>query len=60
MIQRIQLVVGYGAGVYTPDFNIRVCKRLTDYVSVYAAELMDMIIGLRWVEKGKPLSGDLL
>ena len=53
MIQRIQLVVGYGAGVYIPDFNVRVCKRLTDYVSVYAAELMRLIIGLKLVEEMK-------
>jgi hypothetical protein len=49
-----------GAGLYTPDFNVRLCKRLTDYVSVYAAELMAMIIDLRWVEEVKPLSGDLI
>jgi hypothetical protein len=34
-----------GAGVYIPDF---VCKRLNDNVSVYAAELMAMIIDFRW------------
>lgn len=47
--------VRVGAGVYIPDFNVRVWKQLTDYMSVYTAELMAMIIGLRWVEEVKPL-----
>ena len=38
-----------------PDFKVRVCKRFADCTSVYVAELMAMIIGLRWVEEVKPL-----
>jgi ribonuclease HI len=47
--------VRVGAGVYIPDFNVRVSKQLTDYVSLYAAELTTKIIGFRWVEEVKPL-----
>ena len=44
-----------GTGVYVPDVNVSACKRLTDYVLVYTAELMAMILGLRAVEEVKPL-----
>jgi ribonuclease HI len=40
---------------YLDHRYVGACKQLTDYVSVYADELMAMIIGLRWVEEVKPL-----
>jgi ribonuclease HI len=47
--------VEWGAGVNIPEFNVRVCKQLTDYVSEYVDKLMAMILGMRWVEEVKPL-----
>jgi len=42
------------AAVYIPQFQIRIKKRISDHVSVFAAELVAMMIALQWVEEVKP------
>ena len=43
-----------GTGVYIPQFNIKIGKRITDQLSVYTAEMMAVIIALQWVEEVRP------
>lgn len=40
-----------GTGVNVPQFQIHLANRITDKLSVYAAEMMAVIIGLQWVEE---------
>ncbi len=43
-----------GIGVYIPEFKISITKRLTSKLSIYAVEMVAIIIGLSWVEEVKP------
>ncbi|XP_016419840.1 uncharacterized protein LOC107749259 [Sinocyclocheilus rhinocerous] len=42
------------AAVVIPEFNVECGKRITDDISVYACEMMAMIIALQWVEEVRP------
>lgn len=42
---------GYtGAAVFIPRFNIVIKERTSEHISVYAAELVAILLGLRWTE----------
>ncbi len=43
-----------GIGVYIPEFKISITKRLTSKFSIYAVEMVAIIIRLTWVEEVKP------
>ncbi len=40
-----------GIGVYIPEFRISISKRLTSKLSIYAVEMVAIIIGLTWEVK---------
>jgi len=40
---------------YIPELKIKVFKRLTDHLSVYAAEMMAIMFALQWIEEVKPM-----
>ena len=42
------------AAVYIPKFQISIKKRITDHISIFAAELVAMMVALQWVEDVKP------
>lgn len=49
-------VSGRAAGaVYIPKFQCNIKKRITDYVAVYTAQLIAILLALQWVEDVKRL-----
>ncbi|XP_035985721.1 uncharacterized protein LOC118559100 [Fundulus heteroclitus] len=43
-----------GIGIFIPEFNICICERLTDLLSIYTAEMVAIIFSLQWVEEVRP------
>lgn len=43
-----------GIGIHIPEFKFNISKRLSDQLSVYAAEIVAVIIALQWVEEVRP------
>ena len=37
-----------------PGVNVNLCKRLTNYISVYSTEMVAIIVGLQWTEEVQP------
>lgn len=44
----------FGEGVYIPEFDLTICKRINEKLSVYTAKVVAIILGLQWVEKVNP------
>ena len=44
-----------GAGVYIPEFDVQICKRLTDELSVYSVEMLSIVVAVQWVEDVQPV-----
>lgn len=44
-----------GISFIVPEFNIKVCKRITDGLSVYTGEMLAILLALQWVEELRPL-----
>lgn len=42
-------------GIYIPEFDIGIAKRISNKLSVYTAEMVAIIISLQWVEQVKSL-----
>lgn len=40
-----------GSAVSVPEFQFGCCKRISDHMSVYAAELYAMVMAMEWAEK---------
>jgi ribonuclease HI len=36
-----------GAGVYLVEFDVQICRRLTDELSVYSVELLAIVVALQ-------------
>lgn len=43
-----------GTGVYIPEFDVAICKRINNRLSVFTAEITAIILGLQWVEEVRP------
>ena len=43
-----------GTGVFIPEKNIKIAKRIPDKLSVYTSEMVAVILGLQWVENVRP------
>lgn len=43
-----------GVGVYIPEFDVTIYKRINDNLSVITAEVVAIILGLQWVEVVRP------
>ncbi len=41
-------------GVYITEFDVTICKRMNDKLSVFTAEVVAIILGLQWVEVVRP------
>jgi ribonuclease HI len=43
------------AGVYVSEFDVNICRRLTDDLPVYSVELLAIVVALQWVEDVQPV-----
>ncbi len=46
--------IGKKRAIHIPEFKIDISKRISDQLSVYTAEIVAVIIALKWVEEVKP------
>jgi ribonuclease HI len=42
-------------GVYFPESDVQICRRLTDELSVYSVEMLAIIVALQWLEDVQPV-----
>ncbi len=40
--------------MYIPEFDVKICKRITDRLSVFTAEITALILALQWIEEVRP------
>ena len=43
-----------GAGICIPEFDVNLCKGLTNDLSVWSTEMVAVIVGLQWIEDVQP------
>ncbi len=43
-----------GTAMYIPEFDVIICRRITDRLSVLTAEITSIILAFRWIEEVRP------
>jgi ribonuclease HI len=44
-----------GVAFWVPEFQVRLGKRVNDEVSMYAAEMIAILLAIHWVEETRPV-----